>query len=96
MSTTQLDKAKILLGLHQGPGILVLPNAWDAELEAIGVRRVSIGGGPSRAALGLARRIAMELRDMGTYTLLSEHAIQYAELNQLLTRSTKAPEREIG
>jgi 2-methylisocitrate lyase-like PEP mutase family enzyme len=38
-----------------------------AELEALGVRRVSIGGSLELATLGLVRRAAEELRERGTF-----------------------------
>ena len=41
-----------------------------AELERLGVARVSLGSGPMRATLGLARRIAEELKRAGTYRAL--------------------------
>jgi len=34
-SFTQAEKAKLLLSLHQGPRILVLPNAWDVASARI-------------------------------------------------------------
>lgn len=74
--------------LRQSPGALnVLGGAGVpsiAELEAIGVRRVSLGSGPYRAALGLMRRIACQLRDEGSYSLIAEYGIPFAEVNQLL------------
>jgi 2-methylisocitrate lyase-like PEP mutase family enzyme len=57
-----------------------------AELERLGVARVSVGGGPARAALTLARRIAEELRGPGTYTLFTQDTLSYAEVNQLLSK----------
>jgi 2-methylisocitrate lyase-like PEP mutase family enzyme len=57
-----------------------------AELERLGVARVSVGGGPARAALTLARRIAEELRGPGTYTLFTQDTLSYAEVNGLLTK----------
>ena len=57
-----------------------------AELQKLGVARLSLGSGPMRAALGLTRRIATELRSSGTYGALLEGAIPYAEVNQLLGR----------
>jgi 2-methylisocitrate lyase-like PEP mutase family enzyme len=54
-----------------------------AELEMLGVARVSVGSGPMRAAMGLARQIARELLDQGTYTRFAQGAIPYAELNGL-------------
>ena len=35
LSLTQAEKAKLLLSLHQGPHILVLPNAWDVASACI-------------------------------------------------------------
>jgi 2-methylisocitrate lyase-like PEP mutase family enzyme len=56
------------------------------ELEALGVRRVSIGSGPCRAAAGLTQRIARELRSQGTYSAFTEGAIAYPEMNRLMAR----------
>jgi 2-methylisocitrate lyase-like PEP mutase family enzyme len=56
-----------------------------ADLERMGVRRVSIGGGLARAAYGRARRVALELKERGTYETLSD-AVTYAEMQKLLER----------
>lgn len=61
-----------------GPGSPSIP-----ELKKLGVARVSLGSGPMRATLGLARRIAEELRTAGTYNSL-EGGIPHAELNRLM------------
>jgi 2-methylisocitrate lyase-like PEP mutase family enzyme len=53
------------------------------ELEQLGVARVSLGSWPMRAALGLARRIAEELKTTGTYTALAG-APSHAEINRML------------
>jgi 2-methylisocitrate lyase-like PEP mutase family enzyme len=55
-----------------------------AELEALGVARVSVGSGPHRATLALTRDIARELKTRGTYASFTEHAITYAETNELM------------
>ena len=57
-----------------------------AELERLGVARVSCGSGPMRATLGLLRRIAKQLREEGGYSLMTEGAIPYAEANQLFEK----------
>jgi 2-methylisocitrate lyase-like PEP mutase family enzyme len=54
-----------------------------AELEQLGVRRVSVGSGPMRAAMGLLQRIARELREQGTYSAMTDGAISYADANSL-------------
>jgi 2-methylisocitrate lyase-like PEP mutase family enzyme len=57
-----------------------------AELAALGVRRVSQGSGPARAALATTRRIARELRSQGSYTAYTLDAIAYADANRLFER----------
>lgn len=54
-----------------------------AELRALGVRRVSVGSGLARAAYGLARRSALELRERGTLDLVAEWAVPYDEMQRL-------------
>jgi 2-methylisocitrate lyase-like PEP mutase family enzyme len=56
------------------------------EMKALGVRRVSLGSGPSRVAAGALRRFVGTLRDYGTFDALSEEAIPYQEIQQLLSR----------
>lgn len=69
----------------QGPvNILALAGTPPAsELEKLGVARLSVGSGPMRATMALARRIARELLDSGTYTAITECTIPGAEMNQL-------------
>lgn len=61
-----------------GPGVPSI-----SELARLGVKRVSYGSGPHRAAMGLLRRIADEAKTSGTYTALTEGAVPYAEMNGL-------------
>jgi 2-methylisocitrate lyase-like PEP mutase family enzyme len=60
-----------------------------AELAALGVRRVSQGSGPARAALATARRVARELRARGGYDAYTADAIAYADANRLFERSAR-------
>jgi 2-methylisocitrate lyase-like PEP mutase family enzyme len=60
-----------------------------ADLEKLGVARVSVGSGPMRSAMSLVRRIARELLDTGTYTGFTDGAIPYAEMNQLFDSDKK-------
>jgi 2-methylisocitrate lyase-like PEP mutase family enzyme len=55
-----------------------------AELEDIGVRRISIGSSLARAAYGAFIDAAKEIRDKGTFNFAS-HATSYAELNKLFS-----------
>lgn len=61
-----------------GPGVPSIP-----ELAKLGVKRVSYGSGPHRAAMGLLRRMADEAKTSGTYNALTEGAVPYAEVNGL-------------
>jgi 2-methylisocitrate lyase-like PEP mutase family enzyme len=56
-----------------------------AELERLGVRRVSFGSWPARAALGFFSRFVHELVEKGTFMTLDDWAIPYAEVNRLVS-----------
>jgi 2-methylisocitrate lyase-like PEP mutase family enzyme len=67
----------ILVGL----GVPSIP-----ELAKLGVKRVSYGSGPHRAAMGLLRRMAEEAKITGTFKALTEGAVPYEEINGLFPR----------
>jgi 2-methylisocitrate lyase-like PEP mutase family enzyme len=69
---------KCPLNILAGPGSPPVP-----ELQKLGVARVSLGSGPMRAALGLLRRIAEELKGAGSYKNL-EDAISFADVNRMM------------
>ncbi|MBB4894202.1 2-methylisocitrate lyase-like PEP mutase family enzyme [Streptomyces olivoverticillatus] len=50
------------------------------ELSALGVRRISLGSGLSRAALGAVVRAVREILDDGTFTFVAD-TLPYAEAN---------------
>ncbi len=54
-----------------------------AELERLGVARVSFGPSASYAAMGLLRRVSREVLEAGTFTSLVDGAISFDELNAL-------------
>lgn len=54
-----------------------------AQLEELGVKRVSFGPSASYAALGLLKRASAEVLTHGTYTTLLDGAISFDELNRL-------------
>ncbi len=58
-----------------------------AELEEIGVARVSLGPRPMRATLTLLRKIAQELLESGSYDLMTSASITYTEVNQWFERN---------
>lgn len=55
-----------------------------AELQRLGVARVSVGSGPMRATLGFLVRLARELREEGAFNLMTEGALPYAYANRLV------------
>jgi len=85
-----LDPATIgtLVREIDGPvNILAMPGCPPVtELEQIGVRRVSEGSGPARAALKTAQTIARELLDRGTYSSYHDAALSYPDANRLFAR----------
>jgi 2-methylisocitrate lyase-like PEP mutase family enzyme len=59
-----------------------------AELEDLGVRRVSVGSSLARAAYGAFLRGAREIRDDGTFTF-AEQAIPFAEINAMFRQESR-------
>jgi 2-methylisocitrate lyase-like PEP mutase family enzyme len=55
-----------------------------AELQQLGVARVSVGSGPMRAALGFLGRLARELREEGVFKMMTEGALPYADANRMM------------
>ena len=55
-----------------------------AELQQLGVARVSVGSGPMRATLGFLGRMARQLREEGTFSLMTDGALSYADANRLV------------
>lgn len=53
------------------------------QLRGLGVRRLSVGSGPVRAALDLAGRIALEVLETGTSELMAAGTLTYREANEL-------------
>jgi 2-methylisocitrate lyase-like PEP mutase family enzyme len=60
-----------------------LPNV--AELERIGVARLSVGSGIMRATLARARDAARDLLQHGTYSAFLDHSIPHSEINELMS-----------
>ncbi len=53
------------------------------ELQAVGVRRISVGGAFARAALGTFLRAARQVKNEGTFTFSAE-AIPYADVSRYM------------
>jgi 2-methylisocitrate lyase-like PEP mutase family enzyme len=55
-----------------------------ADLEALGVARVSVGSGPMRATLALVRDVARELKSHGTYSAFTSKTMPFDDVNELM------------
>jgi len=79
--------AQLVNGVHGPLNILATAGSpLVAELEKFGVARVSVGSGPMRATLGLIGRMARQLREEGSFSLMTDGAMTYADANRLFTR----------
>ena len=67
------------INILAGAGVPSLP-----ELAKLGVKRVSFGSGPMRAAMGLLRRITEEAKSAGTYNAMIDGAVTYDEMQELM------------
>jgi 2-methylisocitrate lyase-like PEP mutase family enzyme len=64
--------------------LMVVPGlAPVAELQSLGVRRVSAGSAITQSVYGLAKRAATQLLKDGRYDLLQERSMSHPELNAL-------------
>jgi 2-methylisocitrate lyase-like PEP mutase family enzyme len=76
--------ARLVKDLACPLNILAVPGTPSiADLEKLGVARVSVGSGFMRATLGSLRAMADELKSAGTYSALAG-AIPYKDLNTIL------------
>jgi 2-methylisocitrate lyase-like PEP mutase family enzyme len=79
--------AELVQAIAAPLNILISPNCPSlAELEKMGVARVSAGSAVMRATLGLVRRIGKEWMDTGTSDFLFDGAVPFADLNRMMGR----------
>ena len=78
-----LESIRLPLNVYALPG---LPPA--AELERLGVARVSVGCGPMQATLATLREIANELKASGSWESFSTNWMSVRELNALFETRT--------
>lgn len=76
--------AALAHGINGPLNILAGPSTPPAaELERLGVARMSTGSGPMRAALTYARECALALRETGSVARFTESAITHRDANRL-------------
>jgi 2-methylisocitrate lyase-like PEP mutase family enzyme len=79
--------AKLVKAVQAPINILANPACPPiAELEKIGVARVSAGSGIMRAAMGLVRRIGKEMLESQSCETMFAGTISHAELNRMMMR----------
>ena len=79
--------ARLVAAVHPPLNIMAFAGVPPAkELGRLGVARVSVGAGPMRATLALARRIAEELLREGTYEGFLRDTLSHAEVNGMFGR----------
>jgi 2-methylisocitrate lyase-like PEP mutase family enzyme len=87
-----LDTIRLLVQEIDGPLNVVMGLGTStltvADLQSVGVTRISLGGSIARAALGFVRRSAEELANSGTITFAADQ-IPQADLNLLFAQSSK-------
>jgi 2-methylisocitrate lyase-like PEP mutase family enzyme len=80
--TTREDIAAVVRSLDRPVNVLAGLKGMElnvADLAALGVKRISVGGALARAALGAVLRAAKEMREQGTFTYTRE-AASYADI----------------
>ena len=86
------DIARVVSSLDRPVNVLMGLQGVKLTLEdlaTIGVKRISIGSGLSRAALGAFLRAAEEMRDHGTFTF-AEEAANYRTVNSIFKQLQSA------
>lgn len=82
--------AQLVRGLNGPLNILAtVGTPTVGVLGQLGVARVSLGSGPMRATLGLLTRMAHQLRQEGSFELMTQGAVPYADANRLVQRSAR-------
>jgi 2-methylisocitrate lyase-like PEP mutase family enzyme len=74
------DVATVVRAVSKPVNVLATAQFELAALEEIGVKRVSVGSAPARAAYGAFLRAAEEMRSKGTFRF-AEDAVSYRELS---------------
>ncbi len=79
--------SSLVAGIRGPVNILARPGAPPiAELQRLGVARVSFGAWLTRAAMGLTRHIARTVFEQGSYAAFPEDAVPSLEANRLFRR----------
>ena len=86
--TTKEDIAAVVRSVDRPVNVLMgLKNIYwtQEELNAIGVRRISVGSGLYRVALAAFLRAAREMKDAGTFTAMANEPMYGSDIGKLLS-----------
>ncbi|MEM3670257.1 MAG: isocitrate lyase/phosphoenolpyruvate mutase family protein [Thermoprotei archaeon] len=82
--TGEEEISKFVASISFPINVMVSKNTPTVQrLESLGVRRLSFGPSAAYAAYGLLRRASAEILEKGTFSLLTQDALTYDELNKL-------------
>ena len=85
--TSKEDIAAVVSSVHRPVNLLMGlkgVNLTVAEVSALGVKRISVGSGLARCALGAFMRAARDMREHGTFTF-AEDAVDYHTVNSIFS-----------
>lgn len=72
--------AAVVSSLDRPVNVLATTGLSLAELSALGVKRISVGSGLTRAALGTFLRAAREMKEQGTFTF-ADDAVSFRDIS---------------
>ena len=80
--TTKEEIAAVVSSVDRPVNVLAGARLNVAELAELGVKRISVGSGLYRAALGAFMRAVKEVKEKGTFAF-AEEAISYADISAM-------------
>lgn len=74
------DIAAVVSSLDRPVNVLAITGLTLADMSALGVKRISVGSGLTRAALGAFLRAAREMKEQGTFTF-ADQAVSFRDIS---------------
>jgi 2-methylisocitrate lyase-like PEP mutase family enzyme len=74
------DIAAVVSSLDRPVNVLAITGLTLADMSALGVKRISVGSGLTRAALGAFLRAAREMKEQGSFTFADE-AVSFRDIS---------------
>jgi 2-methylisocitrate lyase-like PEP mutase family enzyme len=80
--STEAEVSAVVSSVDRPVNVLAIPGMDVCGLEALGVKRISVGSALARTAYGSLVRAAQEMKEHGTF-LFAKDGIPYADLNSM-------------